>query len=401
MRETTLPRLLAALAVLLCACDVTAAEFELRLIKDDGGNPVAIEAAGLTKEDVASLSRLKPEDASWKKILAVYVAGQAPRGDIPPMLGSYRVGETALRFTPKYSLKAGLRYRVMFQPAAVGDPHAESYPGDRAVVVYITVPVAPRGEPTRVVAVYPSADTLPENQLRFYLHFSAPMSRGEVYQRVRLLDERGRPVAFPFLEIGEELWDRTGTRITLLIDPGRIKRGLRPREEDGPVLEAGKKYSLVIDKRWKDATGQPLAENFEKRFSAGEPIEVALDPAGWKIEPPAGGAEPLVLRFPRPLDHALLGRTIAVHGPGGEPISGEVTIADQEKTWRFTPDEAWSAGTHHLVIDKTLEDLVGNRIGVPFEVDQTGPIEKEVKQELFRLPVVIPQKRDLPSCATQ
>jgi hypothetical protein len=208
-----------------------------------------------------------------------------------------------------------------------------------------------------------------------------------VYDRVRLLDERNRPVLFPFLEIGEELWDRSGTRLTLLIDPGRIKRGLRPREEDGPVLEAGKKYRLVIDKRWRDAAGQPLAENFEKRFSTGEPIETALDPATWKIEPPPAGAkEPLVLRFPAPLDHALLERTIAVHGSNGEPIAGRVTISEQEKTWRFTPEEAWTAGKCELVIDKTLEDLVGNRIGVPFEVDQTGPIEKEVKTELFRLP---------------
>ena len=78
----------------------------------------------------------------------------------------------------------------------------------------------------RVVAVYPSSATLPENQLRFYLHFSAPMSRGEVYQHLQLLDQDGKPIVLPFLEIGEELWDTTGQRLTLLIDPGRIKRGL-------------------------------------------------------------------------------------------------------------------------------------------------------------------------------
>ncbi|HUE74276.1 MAG TPA: hypothetical protein VMP01_25570 [Pirellulaceae bacterium] len=378
---------LPAIALLLSACAVSfAAELELRQIKD-GGKLSAFEVAGLTKDEAATLAKLAADDAAWPRILAVYVAGEAPRGDIPPMLGTYSIRETALRFTPKYPLKAGLRYRITFQPAAIGDPHATEFPGDRLVTVYVPIPAAARGEPTKVAAVYPSAATLPENQLRFYLHFSAPMSRGEVYQRVRLLDEKGKLVEFPFLEIGEELWDKSGTRLTLLIDPGRIKRGLRPREEDGPVLEAGRKYKLVIDKRWRDASGQALASNHEKPFTVGPPMEKALDTADWKVEPPAAGAQrPLVVRFPAPLDHALLERTIDVVSAGGKPMAGDVTIADEEKTWRFTPATPWQAGKYELAIDKTLEDLVGNRIGVPFEVDRTGPIDKQVKVEIHRVP---------------
>ena len=51
--------------------------------------------------------------------------------------------------------------------------------------------------PTVVEAVYPTAERLPENQLKFYLHFSAPMSRGEAYRRVQLLDEKGKAVELP------------------------------------------------------------------------------------------------------------------------------------------------------------------------------------------------------------
>src|SRR5205809_756454 len=115
------------------------------------------------------------------------------------------------------------------------------------------IPAPPRSEPTKVTAVYPSADTLPDNQLRFYLHFSAPMSRGEAYSRVKLLKEDGQPVSFPFLELDEELWDKSGKRLTLLFHPGRVKRGLKPREEFGPIMESGHKYTLVIDKGWLDA----------------------------------------------------------------------------------------------------------------------------------------------------
>ena len=390
--ELSRPRLLLALALLLgqLSSALGAAELELRLVKDADGKIIALEAAGLTAEDTAALAKLGPDDAAWPRILAVYVAGETPRGDIPPIAGAYSVGKATLRFMPKYAFRPGLRYRVTFQPAAVSDPLATEFPADRLAVVYITVPAAERGEPTKVAAVYPSAATLPENHLRFYLHFSAPMSRGEVYQRVKLLDQGGKPVKFPFLEIGEELWDKSGTRLTLLIDPGRIKRGLRPREEDGPVLEAGKKYTLAIDKRWRDARGQPLAAGFEKRFAAGPPIETALDTATWQIEPPRDGSRrPLIVRFPAPLDHALLERTIAVHGPDGKPLAGEVTIADQETTWQFLPQSPWRSGEYMLAIDATLEDLVGNRIGVPFEVDETGPIEKRIKAEVHQVPFVV------------
>src|SRR6185369_17474733 len=114
-----------------------------------------------------------------------------------------------------------------------------------------------------------------------------------------------------FLEIGEELWDGTGTRLTLLFDPGRVKTGLKPREEFGPVLEAGKGYRLVIDKVFRDANNRPLVQNFEKRFTVGPMIETAVDPQQWKIESPASSMrQPLTIVFPRSLDRALLMRMI-------------------------------------------------------------------------------------------
>ena len=120
--------------------------------------------------------------------------------------------------------------------------------------------VVRRTATTRLLAIYPSSNVLPENQLKFYLHFSAAMSRGEAYRRVSLLDQNGKKVEFPFLELGEELWNPSGSRFTLFFDPGRIKRGLRPRELFGPALLEGHSYTLVVDQRWEDANGQPLEE---------------------------------------------------------------------------------------------------------------------------------------------
>src|SRR5205823_11683424 len=139
---------------------------------------------------------------------------------------------TVLRFEPRFPLQRGLRYQVVFRQALLPDANIQK----PDVNAEFMIPKLAAGPPTVVEHVYPSRDKLPENQLKFYLHFSAPMSRGEAYQQIQLLDEKGKVVELPFLELDEELWDPDGKRFTLFFDPGRIKRGLKPREEVGPAL---------------------------------------------------------------------------------------------------------------------------------------------------------------------
>src|SRR5437667_9325668 len=109
------------------------------------------------------------------------------------------------------------------------------------------------------------------------------MNRGEAYSRIHLLNEAGKPVERPFLQLDEELWDPQGQRFTLFFDPGRIKRGLKPREELGPALVEGNIYTLEIDRFWPDADGNPLKETFRKIFRVGPPDDEPIDPKKWKI----------------------------------------------------------------------------------------------------------------------
>lgn len=92
------------------------------------------------------------------------------------------------------------------------------------------------------------------------------MTRGEAWKRIRLLDAKGEAVPLAFLEIDQELWDRDTTRLTILFDPGRIKRGVLPLEEVGPALQSGRSYTLVVDRNWQDAQGQPLLTEFRNRI---------------------------------------------------------------------------------------------------------------------------------------
>ena len=153
------------------------------------------------------------------------------------------------------------------------------------------------------------------------------------------------------------------------------------------MLEEGKQYTLVVARTWLDARGEPLKEEFCKTFRVTAPVEEGIEPKDWKLKPPtAGGAEPLTVAFPRPLDHAMLQRALWVTDARDQPMVGKVTISEHETRWQWTPDRPWEAGEYKLVIDTTLEDVCGNRVGRPFEVDVFRPVEKENKAKTVTLP---------------
>jgi hypothetical protein len=358
-----------------------------------GGDPTraVVEVIGA---DPAALATLQGLDAPerWRPVLSVKVLREGDGLDIPPLLGRYGVEGGILRFEPRFPLEPGVRYRAAFDPARLRALSpllilGEKAPSTPRLIADFSLPEPSRQPIATVTAVYPSASALPENLLRFYIHFSAPMSRGEAYRHIRLLDAAGKPIADPFLELDEELWSGDGKRFTLLFDPGRIKRGLKPREEVGPVLEAGRSYELVVDAGWRDAAGNPLKSGFRKRFRAGVPDETSPDPKTWAVHVPGPGTrDPLVVRFPEPLDRALLDRLMAIRDDSERPVMGQISVSDSETVWHLTPDTPWRPGLDRLVIGTELEDVAGNSIARPFEVDAVGPISRRITSETVTLP---------------
>jgi hypothetical protein len=379
------PTLLLSMAMVLSSI-AQAQKPELRVVFDDNKRPIAVEATGWTREELSGFVKDDPDYVGFlTNRLKIFVLDKDNHLQQPGVAGKYEAIGEALRMSPQFPLRPGMRYRACFS-----HPTRSRQASAQLESIDFAVPSPPPPPPTKVIAIYPSASRLPENQLRFYLHFSAPMSSGEAYEHVKLIREDGKVVTRAFLEIGEELWDGTGTRLTLLFDPGRVKTGLKPREEFGPVLEAGKSYRLVIENGFRDANNQPLAEVFEKRFKAGPMIEAAVDAKQWKIESPASGSrQSLVVTFPRPLDRALLMRMITVVSLGSKEVSGDVSVSDEERRWQFTPDQPWVAAKHELVIDTALEDSAGNNLARPFEVDVFERVDKQPGPEFVRLPFTI------------
>jgi hypothetical protein len=213
------------------------------------------------------------------------------------------------------------------------------------------------------------------------------MSRGEAAKRIHLIEEGGREVKLPFLELDEELWDRDFRRLTVLFDPGRVKRGLVPHNEVGPPIQDGKKYKLVIDVAWQDGKGVPLVAPFEKQFVGGPAERRPIDPKEWKVTPPrAGAASPLIVDFPRPLDAALLQRFLDVIDGSGKLVAGSVTLDQDERRWIFTPKAALAPGSYAIEVVSTLEDLAGNKIGRPFDVDVFDRVEQRITTETHTIP---------------
>ena len=302
---------------------------------------------------------------------AVYVDGVSAA---PAILGSSSINGGVLIFEPRFPLQPGLRYRAVYGTASAT----------------FEIP-KPDLTPTAVVEqVYPSTNRLPENQLKFYIHFSAPMSRGEAYRRVRLLDASGQPIQLPFLELDEELWDRDGKRLTIFFDPGRIKRGLVPREEVGPPIEAGKQYTLVIDRDWLDAENKPLRTDFQKPFQVGPPDHYPPDPKTWTLKAPkAGTRDSLSVEFPKPMDRALMLSLLDVTDPRGNSVPGSVQVDREETRWLFTPSSPWKPGNYFLVAGTILEDLAGNTLNRPFEVDVFERVQERISRETTRVPFTV------------
>ncbi len=224
-------------------------------------------------------------------------------------------------------------------------------------------PAVARTPSTVVTHIYPSGDVVPANQLRMYLHFSAPMDWRSGYDYVKLLDDRGEEVVDAFLPLDADFWNDDRTRYTVFFDPGASSAASCPNKQMGRALEAGKRYTLVVKREWRDGHGMPLKEEFRHQFRASESIERALSMTDWKVTAPrAGTRDPLRIVFPAPLDHGLLRRALGV-ARDGVALAGEPAIEAGETQWLFTPRDPWTARDYDVVALAFLEDLAGNRIG--------------------------------------
>ena len=289
------------------------------------------------------------------------------RGDsqaVPSVAGRIAIQDGTVCFVPRFPFTGGVSYSLLVNPAGAGES---------AEVWEILRPSPQASSTAEVLGIYPTAAELPVNLLRVYVHFSAPMSEGWAARSITVKSvDTGETLEGVFLPPEPELWDAQRKRLTMLLDPGRIKRGLAPNLELGYPLVEGTTISIGINAAFRDATGQPLRAGAERTYSIGPALRSRIDPHAWRLTAPAAGShDPLRVEFDRPLDHGLLQHCLSVRDGDDSNIAGVSEIGRGEGGWIFVPDFPWEGGDHQLVVEPRLEDVAGNSPARVFDRDVT------------------------------
>jgi hypothetical protein len=216
--------------------------------------------------------------------------------------------------------------------------------------------------PGMPIRISPQARSLPANTLRFYIHF--PKSGEAHFDRDHLwiLDAEGREVPDPFLVLSQELWSVDGRRLTVLMEPGRIKRGMGADPSHEPAFVVGRTYSLVLE---------ALGQTVRHAFRVDDPILKPIDESFWHVDPPtAGSLDPIILHFDRVMDAESCQDEIGVMTATGQPVRTRISVELDGTSARIFPSQLWGEAEHVLVASERLEDVCGNRLGEALDHDR-------------------------------
>lgn len=337
----------------------------LELAWSDHRRRECLRIRGWSEAELPELSGLSAAQLGQRLAVLPSELVNATLPSLQPLAGRFAIEGDSVCFIPRFPFLDGTSYSLLVNAA-----DQERRTGE---VWTIRRPKRTGASTTDVLAVHPSADELPVNQLKLYVHFSSPMSEGWAARaiHVRRADNH-EPLEGVFLRMEPELWDPERQRLTLLLDPGRIKRGLVPNEEAGYPLIEGVPIVVTIGPEFPDAAGRPLRAGAERRYAVGPPVRARVVPSGWRCRRPAAGStDPLTVEFDRPLDHALLEHCLWVNDAAGAPLAGRGSIGAGERSWRFEPRSPWKEGRYALTVDPRLEDLAGNSVIRVFDRDLT------------------------------
>ena len=264
--------------------------------------------------------------------------------------------DAGLIILPRFPLRKGETYVFKVQT------------GSGVEIEDIITVAADKAPVPRLVSFSPGQRYIPANALRFYVTFSEPMAKGQVHRHIRLEFSDGAKVVSPFLNLQAELWDRNQRRLTLLLDPGRIKQGVGPNVEGEAPLQEGREYRLVVDGDMQSAQGTQLGASMYSSFSVNAPERRPIDAQNWTIVlPPAESVEPFFVSFDRIMDEGAVRRLLSISVLSGAAIVG--TIKTDGTMWAITPERPWQRGIYTLVVQHDLEDVSGNTVRAPFDAN--------------------------------
>lgn len=184
-----------------------------------------------------------------------------------------------------------------------------------------------------------------------------------------------------------ELWSNDHRQITILVDPGRVKTGLKENLKRGRAFIAGQEYQLSVLTSWRSLQGEPLQKVYTKTFKA---IPEDLESPNVSLIKTSllktGSTELLSIIFPEPLDEQQIQEYVRIvsvkEHQSSQVIQGKFSIESFGKTLKFSPKIPWKANqVYSLRIDTRLEDLASNNLQAKFDRPTA-----EQKGELYSQP---------------
>ncbi len=303
--------------------------------------------------NISAIPNFDKENFGYEQ-LAVFVNNERDEYSSNEVQGRYKIEGDYLMFSPFYPFDQGMTYTVRSKHLDNDSDYSyQSFLLEKNHLV----------EEAKVLQVYPTANLLPENMLRFYIYFNTPMQKGQALNYIQLIDADGNIDAQAFMEFKQELWSSDGKRLTILFDPGRIKRGVSTNMALGPALIEGNQFYLTISTAWQDVYGQPLSEKTCKEFAVVKAYRDHLKVNGLAInKPKPNSSEPLGIHFDRVMDHALIQSMIQIEDEERKFLAGHWVTLEQEHLIQFMPENSWLKGIYRIVIDSRLEDVAGNNL---------------------------------------
>jgi hypothetical protein len=219
----------------------------------------------------------------------------------------------------------------------------------------------------KILAIYPTTDSIPVNILRFYIQFSAPMQEMDILKHIKLSNEEGKNITGVFFENQYELWNENRTKVTLIVDPGRVKLGLLANNKMGRAFDVGKRYTLTIDSLLLDFNDQQLKENLTKTFLAVQADTIPPDTKIWQLTLPKVNTQDIItIDFKDKIDH-ISAQTLIKVFQNNKEIHGLISLTNKEQKYTFMPDKNWKKGSYQILLHASLEDIAANSVNQVFD----------------------------------
>jgi hypothetical protein len=218
-----------------------------------------------------------------------------------------------------------------------------------------------------VIHIYPTADSLPVNLTRFYIEFSKPMQEMGILKHIKLTNKKGENITGVFFENQYELWDKDRKKVTLIIDPGRVKTGLLANKIMGRAFDEGQQYTLTVDSLLLDFNDQKLATSFSKTFVAVKEDSIPPKVELWHYTiPKSKSKQLLIIDFNDKIDH-IAAQTFIRITYKGKIVEGKFSLKRNEQQWVFEPQKKWKKREYRIEVSNNLEDIATNSMNQVFD----------------------------------